>query len=53
MDFGEFVGVAGDEVEIFWWHFSDFLGVFFFWGGNLLLDGFLLGNILRGVGVDV
>lgn len=45
MDFGEFVGVAGDEVEIFWWHFSDFLGFSFLVGGGgtpffgVLLEG--------------
>lgn len=50
MDFGEFVGVAGDEVEIFWWHFFEFFWGFLFLGGKLLLDGFLLGNILEGDG---
>lgn len=44
MDFGEFVGVAGDEVEIFWWHFFEFFGGFLPFGRGIFdLMGFFLG----------
>lgn len=54
MDFGEFVGVAGDEVEIFWWHFFEFFGGFSFFGGGgiFYLMGSFLGISLRAWGVD-